>query len=167
MSQTRGSLLATLNSMLGRWRSPTHRVPSLGAVRAKGVRPGRNIIRGTSGRAYDFEAYDVASVEDLSETSAVYIYARNLSAAAAHAQNRDATVEDYQIGYIGAAADLAATAEAHAETRAFAGHDFDVVLVVRVDNPRIRNEIMEDILALHRPVLNDLLRSNERAERVG
>jgi hypothetical protein len=37
--------------------------------------------------------------------------------------------------------------------------DDDVAMLLRIENPEIRAGIVEDILSLHRPVLNDLLRS--------
>ncbi len=123
------------------------------------LRPGRNIIRGTSGRAYDFEAHPIASLTDLDDVAAVYIYARDVSAGEPHGRGLDATAENYHLGFAGEASDMAAAAARHESRRDFAGFDFDVVLLVRVDNEAIRKEIVEDVISFNRPVLNDLLRS--------
>lgn len=123
------------------------------------LRPGRNLIRGQSGRAYDFEAHPIATLGDLTDVAAVYIYARDFSSAEAHARGHDAGAEDFSFIYAGEASDMG---QRHRETRAqghLEGFDVDVALLVCIDNPGIRAEIVEDIVALHRPVLNDLLRS--------
>jgi hypothetical protein len=123
------------------------------------LRPGRNLIRGQSGRAYDFEAHPIETLGDLADVAAVYIYARDFSSADAHAKGHDAGAEDFSFIYAGEATDVA---QRHRETQALghlSGFDVNVALLVCVDNPAIRAEIVEDIITLHRPVLNDLLRS--------
>lgn len=123
------------------------------------LRPGRNVIRGSSGRAYDFEAQPLSTLGQIEDVAAVYIYARDISSPHAHGQGRDATAEDYNLGYVGEADDIAAAHRRHEAAGHFDGFGFDVALLVCVDNPVIRAEIVEDIQSLHRPVLNDLLRS--------
>lgn len=153
--------LASLESMLVALKASRRRAGATGA----GLRAGRNIIRGATGRAYDFEALPVADVRALDDAAAVYIYARNLSAASAHECGLDATVEHYALGYISETKDLGETAAGHERAQHFRGHDFDIVLFVRVDQAMIREEIAADLIALHRPVLNDLLGGNQRVER--
>ena len=123
------------------------------------LRPGRNVIRGNSGRAYDFEAHSLDALGDLEEVAAVYIYARDISSAEAHAAGRDAGADDFGFGYVGEASDVAKAYRRHATSSHLAGFDLDVALLVCVENAAIRAEIVEDIASLHRPVLNDLLRS--------
>lgn len=152
--------MASLEGMLavlkaGRRRGQNAR-PSLGE--------GRNILRGATGRAYHFEVLPVRDVqEELAGVAAVYVYARNLSAGMAHAQGIDATVENYALGYVDQTEDLGAAAAAHDVAATFRGHDLDVVLFVRIEHLMIREEIAGDLIALHRPVLNDLLGGNQRA----
>mgnify|MGYP000869569810 CR=1 FL=1 len=152
--------MASLEGMLavlkaGRRRAQTA-APALGE--------GRNILRGATGRAYHFEVLPVADVQDeLAGVGAVYVYARNLSAGTDHAHGRDATVENYALGYVDQTEDLGAAAAAHEAAASFRGHDLDVVLFVRIEQAIIREEIAGDLVALHRPVLNDLLGGNQRA----
>ena len=146
-------MLAVLKASRRRGQNAT---PSLGA--------GRNILRGATGRAYHFEALPVGEVqEELAGVAAVYVYARNLSAGTAHAQGLDATVENYALGYIDQTEDLGAAAAAHEVAASFRGHDLDVVLFVRIEQVAIREEIAGDLVARHRPVLNDLLGGNQVA----
>lgn len=130
------------------------------------LRAGRNIIRGATGRAYDLEALPIARVRGLTETPAVYIYARDLSSRSAHQLGHDATIEHYALGYIDQTADMSEAAATHEGEQHFRGHDFDVVLLVRIEQAAIRKEIVEDLIAQHRPVLNDLLGGHETARRV-
>lgn len=152
--------LASLEGMLAALRASTRR----GGGSAPLLRGGRNIFRGATGRAYDFEVLPVADVQgELAGTAAVYMYARNISAGRAHALGLDATIEHYALGYIAQTQDLGAAAAAHEVAGHFRGHDLDVVLFVRVEQAMIREEIAEDLVALHRPVLNDLLGGDQRA----
>lgn len=107
----------------------------------------------------------VAQVHTLEGVGAVYVYARNLSADAAHERGIDATVEHYVLGFISETAGLGEAAAAHDSAEHFRGHGFDAVLFVRVEQALIRDEITRDLIALHRPVLNDLLGGNQRTER--
>ncbi|MDX2202453.1 MAG: hypothetical protein NW223_06875 [Hyphomicrobiaceae bacterium] len=146
--------MASLNSVLS--------VLNVGRrVRADGMRlrPGRNIIRGISGRAYDFEAHPAASLGELDGVAAVYIYARDVSSTEAHSQRLDATEADCRFGYIAEASDIAEAHRSNLHAGHFRGLGYDTALLVCIENPIIRAEIVEDILSLHRPVLNDLLRS--------
>lgn len=121
------------------------------------LRPGRNIIRGVSGRGYDFEAHSIAEMPEFDGAACVYIYARNISADTMHALGEDATAKDFSLGFAAVTDDLARAAVDHDRAEHFKGYNFDTVLTVRVDSARIRSEIAEDVIALHRPVLNDLL----------
>lgn len=124
-------------------------------------RTGRNIIRGTSGRGYDFEAYPLSAAGDFAGVACVYICARNVSATTMYAMGEDATAKDFSLGYAGSTEDLATAAREHQEAGHFQGFGYDTVLVVRIAQPNIRAEIVEDVISLHRPVLNDLLRSHQ------
>lgn len=132
---------------------------------ARKERAGRNIIRGASGRGYDFEAYSVAEAAEFVGTACVYIFARNVSANTMHAMGEDASAKDFSLGYAAVTDDLARAAARHEAAGHFKGYSFDTILTVRVGSERIRNEIVEDVIALHRPVLNDLLGSHERGLR--
>lgn len=124
------------------------------------LRPGRNIVRGSAGRAYDFEAHPLTKLSDLSEVAAVYIYARDVSAGRAHAEGLDATEVDYDFGYVAETDDVAGTHRRHIASGHLDGLRYDTALLVCIENPIIRAEIVEDIFTLHRPLLNDLLRSH-------
>ena len=153
--------MASLESVLVALKASARRAGS-GMSR---LRAGRNIVRGATGRAYDFEMLPVAQIHTLEGVGAVYIYARNLSANAAHERGVDATIEHYALGYISETAGLGEAAAAHDSAQHFRGHGFDAVLFVRVHQANIREEIARDLIALHRPVLNDLLGGDQRAER--
>ena len=60
-------------------------------------RAGRNIIRGASGRGYDFEAYPLHATDDFAGIACVYIFARNVSANTMHAMGEDATAKDFSL----------------------------------------------------------------------
>ncbi len=147
--------MASVDYMLSSLRSRMHRDAGTKD------RAGRNIIRGASGRGYDFEAYPLHATEDFAGIACVYIFARNVSANTMHAMGEDATAKDFSLGYAGNTEDLASAAKEHVQAGHFRGFSYDTVLIVRVDQPNIRAEIVEDVISLHRPVLNDLLRSHQ------
>ncbi len=131
------------NSRTGRWKGTPQ--------------SGRVILHGASGRAYNFKAYAAADLLRQAEVKAVYVYARPISTNGTPAPGRDATAQDFEVGYIGNTTDMAAQAAQHAQRQDFRGHDFNVALLVPVEQANIRDEIWRDLIDLHRPVLNDLL----------
>ena len=64
----------------------------------------------------------------------------------------------FEPGFIGRTADLGRRDAEHDLHGHFVGFAFDVVLVMRVDQEPIRADIESDLIELHRPVLNELLR---------
>jgi hypothetical protein len=128
-------------------------------------RAGRNIIRGQSGRGYDFEAYPADTAVDFDDVACVYIFARNISAETMHKLGEDASAKDYSMGFAGETDSLAAAAAEHRDAGDFKGFSFDTVLIARIPQAHIRAEVVEDVAVLHRPVLNDLLRGHERGLR--
>ena len=125
-------------------------------------RAGRNIIRGQSGRGYDFEAYPIAAVPEFDGVACVYVFARNISAETMHKLGEDASADDYSLGFVGETDSLALAATRHETAGHFRGFSFDTVLIARIPQAHIRAEVAEDVALLHRPVLNDLLGSHER-----
>lgn len=124
-------------------------------------RAGRNIIRGQSGRGYDFEAYPAALAQDLDDVACVYMFARNISADTMHKLGEDATAKDFSLGFAGQTDNLAASVAAHEQAGHFRGFSFDTVLIARIPQAHIRAEVVEDVIALHTPVINDLLGGRE------
>ncbi len=118
---------------------------------------GRVILHGASGRAYNFKAYAAADLLRQADVKAVYVYARSVPVDGSPPSGRDATAQDYEVGYIGKTGDMAADAALHAERQDFRGHAFNVALLVPVEQANIREEIWRDLVDLHRPVLNELL----------
>lgn len=129
------------------------------------ARPGRNIIRGKSGRGYDFESYSLAAAAEFEDVACVYLVARDISAATMYTLGEDATAKDFSLGFAGETDNLAAELQEHEKAGHFRGFSFDKVLIARIPQPNIRSEVAEDVIVLHRPVLNDLLRSHERGMR--
>lgn len=128
-------------------------------------RAGRNIIRGQSGRGYDFESYPADMAADLEDIACVYIFARNISADTMHKLGEDATAKDFSLGFASETDNLAVAAAAHQQAGHFRGFSFDTVLIARIPQAHIRAEVAEDVIALHTPVVNDLLGSRERGLR--
>lgn len=124
----------------------------------------RVVLHGASGRAYNFKAHALSELPRQADVEAVYVYARAVSADTAHAAGRDATEQDYEIGYIGTTSDVAERAALHDLRKDFQGHNFDVALLVPLDHASIRAEIWQDLIDLYRPILNELLGSDERAK---
>lgn len=116
---------------------------------------GRVILRGLSKRAYSFEVLDREVA--LPELGGVYIYARRIAADAGQAASRDGNGAGLALGYIGRTANIAWQDTEHERLAHFVGHAFDVVLLLPVESEPIRLDMERDLIALHRPVLNDLL----------
>jgi hypothetical protein len=125
---------------------------------------GRAILRGLSKRAYSFEVHDRDAVAALSETAAVYIYARAVAGTPGGAAGKDSGAGGLEFGYIGRTTNMAWQDGEHARLSHFAGHAFDVVLVLPIEEEPIRADIERDLIALYRPALNDLLRSYQPGE---
>jgi hypothetical protein len=151
--------LASVDYMLSSLR------PRLQKGLAVKERAGRNIIRGRSGRGYDFEALPVDVAAELDDVACVYIFARNISADTMHKLGEDATAKDFSLGFAGDTDSLAAAAANHQAAGHFRGFSFDTVLIARIPQAHIRAEVMEDVIALHSPVINDLLGGRERGLR--
>lgn len=128
-------------------------------------RAGRNIIRGQTGRGYDFEAYPAELAGEFDDVACVYIFARNISADTMHKLGEDASAKDFSLGFAGETESLAAAASAHEAAGHFRGFSFDTVLIARIPQAHIRAEVVEDVIALHTPVINDLLGGHERGLR--
>lgn len=127
-----------------------------------GAKDGRTIYRGASGRAYLFEVYPLDDAAALADVEGVYVYARALPSGAAPAQNGNR--RDFAFGYVGETVDMGHQHAEHDRLRHFAGHGFDTLLVLRIEQPTIRTEVAHDLVEKHRPVLNDLLRSGQGGE---
>jgi hypothetical protein len=117
------------------------------------------VLRSCSGRAYAFEVHPQEAVCDLAEVNAVYCYARAVPATAA-----DASGTGLEIGYVGKTGDMGRQDAEHEARGDFAGHGFDIALILRVDEARMRADIKSDLVETFSPVLNDLLRSIECGE---
>lgn len=139
--------------------------PRLQRSHAVKERAGRNIIRGQSGRGYDFEAYPADLASELDDIACVYMFARNISADTMHKLGEDATAKDFSLGFVSETEDLAAATAAHKKAGHFRGFSFDTVLIARIPQAHIRAEVMEDVIALHAPVINDLLSGRESGLR--
>jgi len=122
------------------------------------VKPTQATLRGSSKRAYIFEVYRREAIPDLGEIGAVYVYARRAAPDAASTLPRDATGMAFEPGYIGSTANLARREAEHDRHGHFIGFAFDVVLILRLDQEKIRSDIEGDLIELYRPVLNELLR---------
>jgi len=118
----------------------------------------RATLRGISKRAYLFEVLRREAIPDLGEIGAVYAYARTAAPDAAQSLPRDSAGTAYEPGYIGATADLARREAEHDRHGHFIGFAFDVVLVLRLQQEKMRADIAGDLIELYRPVLNELLR---------
>jgi len=129
-----------------------------GLVKRKS-RAARLVLRGLSRRAYSFQVFARDEVAALAEVGAVYIYARTLPT---HPQA--AAGNGVEFGYIGRTADLARRDAEHERLAHFAGHGFDTVLVLPIAEEAIRLDIESDLIALYRPLLNDLLRGDQPAD---
>ena len=151
--------MASLDYMLSSLR------PRLQRGLAVKERAGRNIIRGRSGRGYDFESYPVDVAADLEDVACVYLFARNISAETMYRLGEDASASDFSIGFAGETDSLAASVAAHKKAGHFRGFNFDTVLLARIPQAHIRAEVVEDIIALQQPVINDLLRGHEGGRR--
>jgi len=121
-------------------------------------KPVQTTLRGSSKRAYLFEVLRREAIPDLGEIGAVYVYARTAAPDAALSLPRDQAGATYEPGYIGATADLARREAEHDRHGHFIGFAFDVVLVLRLQQEKMRTEIEGDLIELYRPVLNELLR---------
>lgn len=124
---------------------------------------GRVVLRTQSRRAFSFEMHPREAVSDLGQVAAVYAYARAVPADASGA-TVDASAADFQIGYVGQTDDMAARDAQHGAAADFAGHAFDLVLVLRIDEAPIRESVSRELCETYRPVLNDLLRGREAGE---
>ena len=120
-------------------------------------KPSQATLRGSSKRAYIFEVYRREAIPDLGEIGAVYVYAR-AAPDAASTLPRDAAGAAFEPGYIGNTADLARREAEHDRHGHFIGFAFDVVLVLRLEQEKMRSDIAGDLIAFYRPVLNELLR---------
>ena len=141
--------MALMSALLGQLR------PSRG--RAASDRRGKRVIlHGQSGRAYAFEVYPAAcAIEDV---AAVYVYARSRPAEAGGGDGAG-----FDVGFIGRTEAMGQRVEEHERLGHFVGHGFDTLLISRVAHELIRNGIADDMIAGHRPVLNELLRSYQGA----
>lgn len=129
----------------------------------RGAKVGQMVLRTRSRRAYAFETYPCEALADLHEVGAVYCYARAVPANAA-GQTGDASATGLAIGYIGKTNDLGRQAAYHEMRGDFAGHGFDIALILRIAQAPIRADIERDLIETFNPVLNDLLRSVERGQ---
>jgi hypothetical protein len=120
---------------------------------------GQVVLRSHSGRAYSFEVHPQEAVCDLVEVSAVYCYARAVPATSA-----DASSTGLAIGYVGKTGDMGRQDAEHEARGDFAGYGFDIALILRIDEARMRADIKSDLIETFSPVLNDLLRSIECGE---
>ena len=111
-------------------------------------------LRGASKRAYAFEVYAREAVARLWEEGAVYCYARPEPARTEAA--------GFQIGYIGRTSDMAHQDGEHERLQHFAGHGLDTVLLLRIAQETIRRDVERDLVALHNPPLNELIRAASR-----
>ena len=135
-------------------------LPSL-RPRLKG-NAGRVILRGLSKRAYSFEVLEREAA--LPDMGGVYIYARRIAAESGRAAGQDASGAGLDVGYIGRTANVAWQDAEHTRLAHFVGHAFDVVLLLAVEQEPIRLDIERDLIALHKPVLNQLLRRHQPGE---
>ncbi|KAB2919512.1 MAG: hypothetical protein F9K29_05495 [Hyphomicrobiaceae bacterium] len=127
----------------------------LGGSKAK---VGRAMLRGRSKRAYSFEVYPRDVVSALWEAGAVYCYARTVPAGSPDSTGKDANGAGYEIGYVGRTDNMSRQDAEHQSLGHFDGHGFDAVLVLRIEQEPIRVDVERDLIELHNPVLNDLLR---------
>jgi len=67
------------------------------------------------------------------------------------------TSRNFAIGFVGHTEAIGARVREHERLGHFVGHGLDTLLVLWVEHAPIRSAIAEDMLAAHRPVLNDLL----------
>jgi hypothetical protein len=125
-------------------------------------KPGQASLRGMSKRAYLFEVFRREAIPDLGEVGAVYVHARTAAPDANATLPRGADGTAYEPGYIGSTADLARREAEHDRHGHFIGFAFDVVLVLRLEQEKMRAEIEADLVGLYRPVLNELLRGYQR-----
>jgi hypothetical protein len=137
--------MALMSALLGHLR------PSRGRA-ASGRKAGRVILHGASGRAYAFEVYHAADAID--DVAAVYVYARTRASAAGAT-----TGGGFDVGFVGRTENMGRRAQEHERLGHFVGHGFDTLLILRVAHATIRTAIADDMIARHRPVLNELLRS--------
>lgn len=110
------------------------------------------ILHGQSRRAYAFTVHPAAA--SLEDTPAVYIYARRRPGEA----GGPAAGGDFVVGFVGHTEDIGRRAQEHERLGHFVGHGFDTLLLLDVEHETIRVAIAADMLAAHRPVLNELLR---------
>jgi hypothetical protein len=110
------------------------------------------VLRGKSGRAYAFEVHRAVADAARGDVPAVYLYVRE-AAPAVGAQ----TSPNFAIGFVGHTEAIGARITEHERLGHFVGHGLDTLLVLWVEHAAIRTAIAEDMLAAHRPVLNDLL----------
>jgi hypothetical protein len=125
-------------------------------------KPAQATLRGMSKRAYLFEVFRREAIPDLGEIGAVYVHARTAAPDATSTLPRDANGTAYEPGYIGSTADLARREAEHDRHGHFIGFAFDVVLVLRLEQEKMRADIEADLIGLYRPVLNELLRGYQR-----
>ncbi len=135
-------------------------LPSL-LSRLKG-NAGQVILRGLSKRAYAFEVLEREAA--LPDMGGVYIYARRIAADAGHAAGQSANSAGLDLGYIARTANMAWQDAEHERRGHFVGHAFDVVLLLPAEQEPIRIDIERDLIALHKPVLNELLRRHKPSE---
>ena len=141
--------------VLGRWKSQ-------GGSRLLGRkgRAGQVVLRARSKRAYCFEVHPRATLSDLWEVGAVYAYARAAAAEAPDAA-RDAGATGLEVGYVGKTDNMSRQDAEHEARGHFAGHGFDIVLILRIEQAPIRDYVERDLAETFNPGLNDLLRGSK------
>jgi hypothetical protein len=147
--------MALMSALLGQLR------PSRGRA-AYGRKAGRVILHGESGRAYAFEVYQAGGAID--DVAAVYVYARSRSPVTGQVTDQATdqakeAVRGFDVGFVGRTEAMGRRAQEHERLGHFVGHGFDTLLILRVAHATIRTAIADDMIARHRPVLNELLRS--------
>jgi hypothetical protein len=138
-------MASLVGGLLGQLKPFRRRGPS---ASGKG-RIGQVVLRGASKRAYTFEVYPREAAASFWEVGAVYAYGRRAGL--------EATVTEVQLGYVGRTGNLAWQDAEHDRLGHFIGHDFDVLLVQRIEQEPIRLDIEQDLIGQHQPVLNELL----------
>jgi hypothetical protein len=128
------------------------------------TKTGQAVLRGASKRAYAFEVYRREAAASLWEVGAVYCYARRIAADDPAAAGRDSSGAGLRPGYIGRTGNMGRQDAEHERLRHFVGHDFDTLLILRIEEEPIRRDIERDLIARFDPVLNELLRGYQLGE---
>jgi len=137
--------MALVSALFGQLR------PSRGYATPGRRRVPQVVLRGKSGRAYTFEVHRTVAEAARGDMPAVYMYVREAHPAVG------AQRPDFAVGFVGHTEALGARVREHERLGHFVGHGLDTLLVLWVEHAPIRTAIAEDMLAAHRPVLNDLL----------